>query len=68
MTNIKIELVDMDYVIRAKTDLGWMNNDDNKLKKFLRDVDDELVTGKTAHLEIKGLKKDPVTFEISKVE
>jgi hypothetical protein len=68
MTDIKIELVDMDYVIRAKTNLGWMNNDDNELKKFFRDVDEELVAGKTAHLEIKGLKKDPVTFEISKVE
>ena len=67
MANIKMELVDSDYVVRAKMDLAWMANKDD-LGTFLREVDEELLTGKTAHLEIEGLNKDSVKFEISKVE
>ena len=65
MANIKIKLVDNDYVIRSKLDLGWMKEEAD-LKEFLREVDEELVDGMTAHLEIEGIKKDPVAFEISK--
>ena len=67
MANIKMELVDSDYVVRAKMDLAWMAKKD-ELGNFLREIDEELLTGKTAHLEIEGLKKDSVTFEISKIE
>ena len=67
MANIKMELVDNDYVTRAKLDLGGISKKDN-LEMFLREIDEELFIGKTASLEIEGLNKYPVTFEISKVE
>ena len=35
---------------------------------FLREIDEELFIGKTANLEIEGLKDHPVIFEIAKVE
>ncbi|MDB9822917.1 hypothetical protein OAC89_04375 [Deltaproteobacteria bacterium] len=64
---LKISLVDNDYVVRAKTDLPKAGKD-SKLEKFLKEVDEELITGKTAYLEIEGYKRGPVTFEISKFE
>ena len=67
MANLKMELVDSDYVVRAKMDLT-LKGDNGKFGEFFKEIDDELVTGKTAHLEIEGLKKNPVTFEISKIE
>lgn len=67
MANIKMELIDSDYVTRAKLDLGGIPKKDN-LEMFLREIDEELFIGKTASLEIEGLNKHPVTFEISKVE
>ena len=65
--NMKISLFDNDYVVRTKTDLNGKAKNDN-LNKFFREIEEELVTGKTAYLEIEGLKKGPVTFEISKFE
>lgn len=67
MANIKMELIDNDYVTRAKFCFGGVPKKDD-LINFLREIDEELFIGKTASLEIEGLNKDPVTFEISKVE
>jgi len=62
--NIKISLIDNDYVVQAKTDL-IQNGQDDTFRNFLEQVKEELVTGQTAYLEIKDPKKDSVTFEIS---
>jgi len=67
MKNIKIELVDKDHVVRAKTDLGLNGNDDS-FGKFLRQIREELVTGETAFLEIEGSDMEPITFGISHFE
>ena len=67
MTNIKIALVDNDYVVRAKTDLGLKGND-TKFRKFFKNISEELIPGKTAYLELEGFETDPITFEISKFE
>ena len=67
MKNIKVSLVDNDYVVRAKMDLSG-NEENNALIKFIQHVDEEFMPGETAYLEIEGLKKNPVTFEISKYE
>ena len=63
---LKLSLVDNDYVICAETDLSATEGD-GKLEKFLKEVDEELITGKTAYLEIESAEKGSVTFEISKV-
>lgn len=63
--NIKMTLVDDDYVVCAKADLSWKKEED-QLENFFREIEEELITGKTAFLEIEGLENDPVTFEISK--
>jgi hypothetical protein len=62
---MKMALVDDDYVVRAKADLS-LKKEDDQLEKFFREIEEELITGKTAFLEIEGLENDPVTFEISK--
>ena len=67
MKNIKIELVDNDHVVRAKTDLGLNGNDDS-FGKFVRQIKEELVPGETAFLEIEGSDMAPITLEISHVE
>lgn len=62
--NIKISLVDNDYVIRAETDLTRMRQDD-PIRRFLQQMKEELVPGQTAYLEIEGFETNPITFEIS---
>ena len=64
MKNIKVSLVDNDYVVRAKTDLSG-NEENNTIIKFIQHLDEEFVPGETAYLEIEGFKKNPITFEIS---
>ena len=64
---IKLSLIDDDYVVRAKTDLRRKAKSD-RLGTFLQEIEEEMVPGKKAYLEIVGLKKDPVTFEISKFD
>ena len=63
MKNIKVSLVDKDYVVRSKTDLS-NNEKNNALIKFIQNLDEEFVPGETAFLEIEGFKKNPITFEI----
>jgi len=67
MKNIKIALVDNDYVVLTKTDLDEEVKDD-RLGQFFQEIEEELATGKTAYLEIEGLKRGPITFEISRFE
>lgn len=67
MDTIKIELVDTDHVIRAKTDLA-QNGGDDTFRKFLKQISEELVPGQTGYLEIEGSSMNPITFEISPVE
>ena len=65
MKNIKISLLDNDYVVRAKTDLSEKENN-STLLKFLRHMNEEFVPGETAYLEVDGFERNPVTFEISR--
>ena len=62
--NMKISLIDNDYVVRAKTDLSG-NEKDNALIRLIQNITEEFVPGETAYLEIEGFKKNPITFEIS---
>jgi len=64
---IKLELVDNDYVVRAKTNLTT-NGADDLFRKFLKDINDELLPGETAYLAINGPHMNPVKFEISYFE
>ena len=67
MENIKIELVDSDHVVRAKMELPMDGNGD-PLRKFLRRINEELIPGEVAYLEVDGFKKDPLIFEITPFE
>ena len=66
--NFKIALVDDDYVVRAKVDYVQNAGEDDPLTKFIKEVEEELIPGQRAHLEIKGFDIDPITFEISRFE
>lgn len=61
---MKILLIDNDYVVRAKTDLSE-NGHDDPFRTFVKQVQEELVTGQTAYLEIEDDQNDSVTFEIT---
>jgi hypothetical protein len=67
MMNIRMSLVDNDYVVRAKTELPFEENNDN-FKNFFKEINEELVIGKTAHLEVEGPGIDPIIYEISRFE
>lgn len=62
--NVKISLIDNDYVVRAKTDFAT-NGQDDPFTKFLQQIKEELLPGQTAYLEIEDAKQDPITFEIT---
>ena len=64
---LKLSLVDNDYVVCAKTDLP-IPGKGSKFGEFLKDINEELITGKTAYLEIEGSEKESFRFEISKFE
>ena len=67
MNHLKMALKDNDYVIRAKTVLG-VNGDQDAFSRFFKEINDELITGQTAHLEIDSTETGLVTFEISRTE
>lgn len=60
--SIKLKLIDNDYVVCADTNIELEGGDQN-FKKFLTQVNEELIIGNTAYLEIDNAK-----FEISKIE
>lgn len=62
--SMKISLIDNDYVVRAKTDLAQKGQGD-PFRNFVKQVQEELVTGQTAYLQIEDGSKDSVTFEIT---
>ena len=62
--NMKIALIDNDFVVRAKTDLA-LSGQENPFRKFLQQIKEELLPGQTAYLEIQDSKTDSITFEIS---
>jgi len=63
MNTIKIALINNDQAVQAKTDLDDTQN--NALSSFIQRVKEELVTGETAFLEIEGLEKSSLRFEIT---
>ena len=67
MNNLKFSLVDNDYVVRAKTDLE-LNGNEDKFTSFLKEVNEELVTGKSAFLEIEDSEIGPIRLEVSRSE
>lgn len=60
--SVKFQLIDTDYVVCANTDLE-LRGEEQEFKKFLKEVNEDMITGKTAFLEIDNMK-----FEIFKVE
>ena len=65
--NMKIALIDNDYVVQAKTDLA-LNGKDETFRNFLQEIKEELLPGQTAYLEFENSETDPITFEISLFE
>ncbi len=65
--NMKIVLIDNDYLVRAKTDLGLTGNDE-AFRKFFQQIKKELLPGQRAYLEIKDSETHPITFEISHLD
>ena len=68
MKNLKISLIDNDSVVNAETSLKIQSKAGCAFTKFFSEVEEELVTGKSAYLEVDGLGKGPVTFCISNSE
>jgi len=64
MESLKISFVDNDFATQAKTDLDVDNKQKQVLLDFFEQVEEELVTGQTARLEIEGLKGGLYTFTI----
>lgn len=64
---LKLSLIDNDYVVKAKTDLDLNGSDDNAAR-FIREINEELVTGKTAFLKIKSTDSDPIILEVTKFD
>lgn len=62
--NMRIALIDNDYVVQAKTDLA-LNGKNETFRNFLKEIKEELLPGQTAYLEFVDSETDPITFEIS---
>ena len=67
ITAFTISLVDNDYTVCANTDLDF-NGNEVSFKKFLREINEELIIGKTAYLKIEGYEPGTITLEVSKFE
>jgi hypothetical protein len=65
--NMKISLIDNDYVVQAKTNLA-LNGQDETFRNFLQEIKEELYPGQTAFLEIEDSETETITFEISRSE
>lgn len=68
MSQIKLSLIDNDYVTQAKTDISVDEIKNKELMEFFTRLKDELVIGDTEFLTIEGLQKEPVNFRISAAE
>ena len=60
--SIKFKLIDTDYVVCADTNLR-LSGEEQEFKDFLKEISEDLITGKTAFLEIDNMR-----FEVSKAE
>jgi hypothetical protein len=67
MKNIKVSLVDNDYMVHTRTNF-FVNEKTDAFMKFIQEITDGFVPGETAHLEIEGVENGPVTFAISRRE
>ncbi len=67
MQNIKISLVDNDFVVHAKADLVEPDTQ-NGIMDIIRHLDEDFIQGEGAYLEICGLRKCTRKFVISRVE
>lgn len=67
MENIKMSLKDSDQVVRIRTDFS-VNGHEGPFRRFLQQINEEMIPGQTAYLEIEGLEKGPMTLEISHFE
>jgi len=67
MESIKISLRDNDQVVRATSALLRNGNEDS-FKRFLQKINEEMIPGQTAYLEIEGIESGPMRFEISHSE
>ena len=67
MNSIKIQLVDNNYVVRAKTEFA-LNGVDDLIEKFVRQINEELIVGETAFLEIERSDMKTVNLEICRHE
>ena len=65
--NMKIALIDNDYSVRAKTDLG-LTGKDEPFRAFFHKIKTELLPGQKAYLEIRDSETHPITFEISHLD
>lgn len=65
MGHIKFSFIDNDFVAQAKTDLDFTEKQRRVIARFFEQIQEELITGQTAHLEIEGLKNNPFTFTIA---
>lgn len=64
---IKLSLFDNDHAVCARTNLESTANEDS-LITFFREINEGLIPGETAHLEIEGSKLNSMEFEITKFE
>lgn len=67
MNQIKMSLIDNDYVLQAKTDIDVATIQSKDLMNFFNQLKEELSTGATEFLTIEGLKTGPVNFRISAI-
>ena len=68
MNQIRMSLVDNDFVIKAKTDIDINAIQNQELIKFFNLLKEELVIGETEFLTIEGLQKEPLSLRISETE
>ncbi|MGD2029160.1 MAG: hypothetical protein PVG86_04405 [Desulfobacterales bacterium] len=65
--NMKIALIDNDYLVRAKTDLS-LTGKDEPFRTFFQQIKKELLPGQKAYLEIEDSETHSITFEISQLD
>jgi hypothetical protein len=68
MKNIGISLINIDQSVEANAELKLSDSIGKSMKDFFQHVEEELATGETAYLEIRGVEKEPVIFSIEKFD
>jgi hypothetical protein len=63
MDRIKMSFIDNDYTVRASTDVNEAR--EKGLGAFLEQIQEELATGESAFLEIRGVDGAPMRFNIT---